>query len=83
MQLEQQKIQIQMAEQQRKAQKDQADFALEQEKLELERQKLSQQFEADGFKTMTKLQHEKEKLASQNEQAGFKTAIDALKGGAK
>jgi hypothetical protein len=75
-QMQQQELQIKQAEQQRKAQRDQADIALENRRLDIEEQRTMGQLEIDGTRLGVQIEKDKDALDRKSEFDGTKLGID-------
>jgi hypothetical protein len=75
-QMQQQELAIKQAEQQRKAQKDQADIALESRRLDIEEQRTIGQLEIDGTRLGVQIEKDKDALDRKYEFDGTKLGID-------
>jgi len=75
-QMQQQEIQIKGQDVQRKAEKDKADIALENRRLDLEEQRMHINAELDGNKAGAKMAYDKDKLDRESEMKATKMGID-------
>jgi hypothetical protein len=75
-QMQQQELQIKGQDVQRKAEKDKADIALENRRLDLEEQRMHINAELDGNKAGAKMAYDKEKLDRESEMKATKMGID-------
>jgi hypothetical protein len=78
-QLQQQELQIKMADQQRKAAKDQADLQLKMQQQQIERDRIAAQQETEGAKIAVQTMQAKNKNDREQESLGAKLAIDLAK----
>jgi len=75
-QMQQQELQIKQAEQQRKAQRDQADIALENRRLDIEEQRTMGQLEIDGTRLGVQIEKDKDILDRKSEFDGTKLGVE-------
>jgi hypothetical protein len=75
-QMQMQELQIKQAEQQRKSQKDQADIALENRRLDIEEQRTMGQLEIDGTRLGVQIEKDKDALDRKSEFDGTKLGIE-------
>ena len=75
-QMQQQELQIKQAEQQRKAQRDQADIALENRRLDIEEQRTMGQLEIDGTRLGVQIEKDKDVLDRKSEFDGTKLGVE-------
>ena len=75
-QMQQQELQIKQAEQQRKAQRDQADIALENRRLDIEEQRTMGQLEIDGTRLGVQIEKDKDALDRKSEFDGTKLGVE-------
>ena len=75
-QMQQQELQIKGQDVQRKAEKDKADIALENRRLDLEEQRMHINAELDGNKAGAKMAYDKDKLDRESEMKATKMGID-------
>ena len=75
-QMQQQELAIKAQEQQRKAQRDQADVALESRRLDIEEQRTMGQLEIDGTRLGVQIKKDKETLDRKSEFDGTKLGVD-------
>ena len=75
-QMQMQELQIKQAEQERKAQRDQADVALESRRLDIEEQRTMGQLEIDGTRLGVQIEKDKDALDRKSEFDGTKLGID-------
>jgi len=78
-QLQQQELQIKMAEQQRKTQKDQTDAQLKIQQMQIERERIRAQQHTAGAQTAAKMVADREARMSAQKVEGEKAAIDVTK----
>jgi hypothetical protein len=78
-QLQQQELQIKMADQQRKAQKDQVDAQLKAQQQQIERERIEAQQETEGAKIAVQTMQAQNKNDREQESLGAKLAIDLAK----
>jgi len=75
-QMQQQELQIKQAEQARKAQRDQADIALENRRLDIEEQRTMGQLEIDGTRLGVQIEKDKDVLDRKSEFDGTKLGVE-------
>jgi hypothetical protein len=75
-QMQQQELQIKQAEQQRKAQRDEADIALENRRLDIEEQRTMGQLEIDGTRLGMQIEKDKDILDRKSEFDGTKLGVE-------
>jgi hypothetical protein len=75
-QMQQQELQIKGQDVQRKAEKDKADIALENRRLDLEEQRMSINAELEGAKAGAKMAYDKDRLDRESEMKATKMGID-------
>jgi hypothetical protein len=75
-QMQQQELQIKQAEQERKAQRDQADIALENRRLDIEEQRTMGQLEIDGTRLGVQIEKDKDILDRKSEFDGTKLGVE-------
>jgi hypothetical protein len=75
-QMQQQELQIKGQDVQRKAEKDKADIALENRRLDLEEQRMTINAELEGSKAGAKMAYDKDKLDRESEMKATKMGID-------
>ena len=75
-QMQQQELQIKQAEQARKAQRDQADIALENRRLDIEEQRTMGQLEIDGTRLGMQIEKDKDALDRKSEFDGTKLGVE-------
>jgi hypothetical protein len=75
-QMQQQELQIKQAEQARKAQRDQADIALENRRLDIEEQRTMGQLEIEGTRLGVQIEKDKDALDRKSEFDGTKLGVD-------
>ena len=75
-QMQQQELQIKQAEQARKAQRDQADIALENRRLDIEEQRTMGQLEIDGTRLGVQIEKDKDALDRKSEFDGTKLGVE-------
>jgi len=75
-QMQQQELQIKQAEQQRKAQRDEADITLENRRLDIEEQRTMGQLEIDGTRLGVQIEKDKDVLDRKSEFDGTKLGIE-------
>ena len=78
-QMQMKELQLQEQEIVRKTQKDQADIALRQEQLEIDRQRVEGQLEIDGTRLGVQIEKDKEAADRKEEYEGTKLGIDMMK----
>jgi hypothetical protein len=75
-QMQMQELQIKQAEQQRKAQRDEADIALENRRLDIEEQRTMGQLEIDGTRLGVQIEKDKDMLDRKSEFDGTKLGVE-------
>jgi hypothetical protein len=75
-QMQQQELQIKQAEQARKAQRDEADIALENRRLDIEEQRTMGQLEIDGTRLGVQIEKDKDALDRKSEFDGTKLGVE-------